>query len=139
MRAIFRDPGFFEKIFAPRVLPCCFSCFCVILTQNSDLKICVRLFPENAEGWDHDFCTFEAVLDKLLNYQSIFWGKHLSYFGREQNLWYPHIRKPPRHLVRLVFLVGHGTKWVRKANIWPKMTKNAYFGPNLAIFGRTQL
>ena len=23
----------------------------------------------------------------------------------------------------------------QNANIWPKMTKNAYFGPNLAVFG----
>ena len=29
----------------------------------------------------------------------------------------------------------HGTKWAKNANIWPKMTKNAYFGPNLAVFG----
>ena len=33
------------------------------------------------------------------------------------------------------FLVGHGTKLTKNANIWPKMTKNAYFGPNLAVFG----
>ena len=34
-----------------------------------------------------------------------------------------------------VFLVGHGTKRVRKAIIWPRMTKNVYFGPKLAILG----
>ena len=39
-----------------------------------------------------------------------------------------------RLLVRIVLLVGHGTKWIIKANIWPKMTKYAYFGPNLAVF-----
>ena len=33
------------------------------------------------------------------------------------------------------FLVGNGTKWAENADIWPKMTKNAYFGPNLAILG----
>ena len=43
--------------------------------------------------------------------------------------------KPPRCLVRIVFLVGHGTKWTKSANIWPKIAKNAYFGPNLAVFG----
>ena len=31
--------------------------------------------------------------------------------------------------------VGHDTKWVRKAKIWSKMTKDVYFGPNLAILG----
>ena len=29
----------------------------------------------------------------------------------------------------------HGTKWARKANILPNMTKNACFGPNLVVFG----
>ena len=33
------------------------------------------------------------------------------------------------------FLVGQGTKRAENANIWPKMTKNAHFGPNLAVFG----
>ena len=59
--------------------------------------------------------------------KSIFWGKYPNYFGREQKFWYPHIRKPVRHLVRIVFLVGLGTKWIRKANIWPKITQNTYF------------
>jgi len=31
-------------------------------------------------------------------------------------------------------LVGHGTKWAKNANIWPKMTENEYFGRNLAVF-----
>ena len=26
-------------------------------------------------------------------------------------------------------------KWAKNANIWPKKTKNAYFGPILAVFG----
>ena len=26
-------------------------------------------------------------------------------------------------------------KWAKNANIWPKMTKHAYFGPNMAVFG----
>ena len=43
--------------------------------------------------------------------------------------------KPPRHFVQICFLVGHGIKWAKNANIWPKMTENAYFGPNLAILG----
>ena len=34
-----------------------------------------------------------------------------------------------------LFLVRHGPKWAKNANIWPKMTKNADFGPNLAVFG----
>ena len=33
------------------------------------------------------------------------------------------------------FLVGHWTKCAENGNIWPKMTKYAYFGPNLAVFG----
>ena len=30
-------------------------------------------------------------------------------------------------------MVEHGTKWAKNANIWPKMAKNAYFGPNLPV------
>merc|ERR1712203_1063825 len=33
------------------------------------------------------------------------------------------------------FLVGHWTKCAKNGNIWLKMTKYAYFGPNLAVFG----
>ena len=33
------------------------------------------------------------------------------------------------------FLVRHWTKCAKNCNIWPKMTKNADFGPNLAVFG----
>ena len=58
--------------------------------------------------------------------ESIFWGKnirfgakHPNYFGRE--FWYPHLRKPPSYLNCIVFLVGHGIKWARKAYVWPKM------------------
>ena len=39
--------------------------------------------------------------------ESIFWGKngrfrakHPNYFEREQNFWYPHIRKPTRHVIQ---------------------------------------
>ena len=31
-------------------------------------------------------------------------------------------------------LVGQGMKWANCANIWPKMTKKAKLGPNLAVF-----
>ena len=32
-------------------------------------------------------------------------------------------------------MVGQWTKCAKNGNIWPKMTKNADFGPNLAVFG----
>ena len=62
-----------------------------------------------------------------------FWAKHPNYFGREQKFWYPLIRKPLRHLVRIVLLVGLGIKWIRKAKIWPKMIKKCQYW---ATFGR---
>ena len=34
-----------------------------------------------------------------------------------------------------LFVVGHWTKCAKNGNIWPKRTKNADFGPNLAVFG----
>ena len=59
----------------------------------------------------------------------------LYHFGREQKIWYPHIN----HLgtsFAFLFLVKHGTKWIRKSNMWPTMAKNANFGSNLAVFGQ---
>ena len=57
--------------------------------------------------------------------ESIFWSengrfcaKRPNYFVREQKFWYSHIRKPMRHLGRIVLLA-----------------KNANVGPNLAVFG----
>ena len=75
--------------------------------------------------------------------ESIFWGKngcfrfkHANYFGRGQKFWYPHICNPPIDAPRLhCFSVGHGTTWPRRANIRPKINKNAYIGQNLAVFG----
>ena len=32
-------------------------------------------------------------------------------------------------------LIGHWTKLAKNANIWLKITKNAYFGPNFAFLG----
>jgi len=36
-------------------------------------------------------------------------------------------------------LVRNWTKGAKNGNIWPKMTKNADFGPNLAVFGPKSL
>jgi len=33
-----------------------------------------------------------------------------------------------------LLFVEHWTKCAKNGNIWPKMTKNADFGPNLAVF-----
>ena len=44
--------------------------------------------------------------------------KDPNFQGREQKFWYPLIGKPPRHLVRIVFLSGMGPN-----------------GPNLEVFG----
>ena len=56
-------------------------------------------------------------------------GQEILIFTGESKSFGTHImEKPPRHLV-CIFLVGHGTKWARNTNIWPKVTKNAYFGP----------
>ena len=60
-------------------------------------------------------------------------------FGQESQLWQSvrkvlvlHHRKSHQGFS---FLVGHGAKWAKKTNIWPKMTKNTTLGPKLAVFG----
>ena len=63
-----------------------------------------------------------------------FWAK-IQIFNEEIKRFVTHITEnPKRHLVRIVF-GRHRTKWAKNANIWPKMSKNPYFGPNLAVFG----
>ena len=67
--------------------------------------------------------------------ESIFWAKFgrfgakkPDFYQRKQKLWYPHKGKTIKAHWLHCFLVGHGTKWARKANIWPKMTKMFILG-----------
>ena len=66
---------------------------------------------------------------------SFFGQKILIFTGKSKSLfWYPHYGKTTYASCSHCFLVRHGTKWAKNTNIWPKMTKNANFGPNLAVF-----
>ena len=51
-----------------------------------------------------------------------FWDKIPDFNGRKQKVWYPPNGKPPMHLVCIVFLAGHETKWAKNADIWPKIS-----------------
>merc|ERR1712004_437381 len=64
-----------------------------------------------------------------------FWGKNPNFYWKNQKFCYPHNGKPTQAPSSHWFLVGHWTKCAKNGNIWPKMTKHAYFGPNLAVFG----
>ena len=64
-----------------------------------------------------------------------FWAKNPFFYWRNQKFCYPHNGKPTQAPCSHLFLVGHWTKCAKNGNIWPKMTKNADFGPNLAVFG----
>ena len=69
----------------------------------------------------------------------IFWANVWPFLGQNPNFvereQYSHIRKLTRHLVSIVFWSGRASKWTRKAKIWPKMTKNANFWPNMVVLG----
>ena len=65
----------------------------------------------------------------------LFWAKNPNFYWRKHKFWYPHNGKTTRTPCSHCFLVGHGTKWEKNANVWPKITKNANFLPNLTIFG----
>jgi len=54
-------------------------------------------------------------------------GQKIVIFTREIKSFVTHITENPYPPSLHLFLVGHGTKWAKNANIWPKMTKNAYF------------
>ena len=64
-----------------------------------------------------------------------FWAKNPFFYWRNQKFCNPHNVKPTQAPCSHWFLVGHWTKCAKNGNIWPKMTKNAYFGPILAVFG----
>ena len=80
-----------------------------------------------------------------MNKNAIF-GPYLDFFGQkiliftgEIKSFITHIRKTHLGTLFTLFLVRHWTKCAKNGNIWPKMTKNADFGPNLAIFGPKSL
>ena len=64
-----------------------------------------------------------------------FWAKNPNFYWRNQKVCYPHKGKPTQAPCSHWFLIGHWTKCAKNGNNWPKMTKNADFGPNLAVFG----
>ena len=61
------------------------------------------------------------------------WAKHPNYFGREQKLWYSHIRKPTMHLVPIVYLARHSIKMDQKGKYLAQNDQNCHF---LARLGR---
>merc|ERR1711978_855565 len=65
----------------------------------------------------------------------VFGQKILFFYWTNQKFCHPHNGKATKAPYSHCFLVGHGTKWAKNANIWPKMTKNEYFGPIFAVFG----
>ena len=72
--------------------------------------------------------------------ESIFWAKFGLFgaknpylYGRKQKFWYPLNGKTALVPCSHRFWVGHGIKWAKNANIWPKMIINA-IGPNFVRF-----
>ena len=65
----------------------------------------------------------------------VVFGQKILFFTWEIKTFVTHITEnPPRHLVHIVFWSGNGQNVQKNGNIWPKMTKRAYFGPNLNRF-----
>ena len=52
---------------------------------------------------------------------AVFGPKILIYHGSNQKFWYPYNGKITKAHCLHCFLVGHGTKWAKNANIWPNM------------------
>ena len=63
---------------------------------------------------------------------SIFRGKNGRFWAKHSFWEWAKVLVPTYHKTTLALFFW--SKWARIANIWPKMTKNAYFGPNLAGF-----
>ena len=63
------------------------------------------------------------------------WQRYLK-----QKFWYHYIKKPPRHLIHIVFLIGHWTKWAMNTNILAFLAnfgrfwaKNPFFGEKVKL------
>ena len=66
----------------------------------------------------------------------VVFGQNILFFTGEIKSFVIHITEnPPRHFVQICFWSAIGQNVQKNAHIWPKMTKNAYFGPNLDDFG----
>ena len=72
-------------------------------------------FPCPGEIDPHDMCPRKHILGQKWP----FWGQASYLFWEEAKVVVPTDQKPT---IRIVLLFKHGTKWIKKANIWPKMT-----------------
>ena len=72
-----------------------------------------RYLAQNASFWPN-LAAFEPKIH--------FFG------GREKNFWYPHIRKPMRHLFRVENIDRRGSNW-------PLGTKMCFFTPKFGYLG----
>ena len=64
-----------------------------------------------------------------------FLGKKSFFYWRNQKFCYPHNGKPTQASCSHCFLVRHGTKWAKNANIWDGMDKMLFLVPQNRIFG----
>ena len=79
-----------------------------------------------------------AQIDQNANFgpNLVVFGHKILFFTGEIKIFVTYITEnPSRHLVHIVFWSGIGKNVQRMAIFGPKMTKNADFGPNLAVFG----
>ena len=69
----------------------------------------------------------------------VVFGQKILFFTGEIKSFVTYITEnPPRPLFTL-FFGQHWTICAKNGNIWLKMTKNADFGPDLAVFGQKSL
>ena len=64
-----------------------------------------------------------------------FLGKKFFFLLEKSKVCYPHNGKPTWAPCSHWSFVGEWTTCAKKGTIWPKMTKNAYFGSILDVFG----
>ena len=95
-------------------------------------------------AWDKmgQKCQYLAQSDQECRFLAkfgCFWAKNPYYFRRKQKFWYQCKGKTTYAPCLHHFLAGHGTKWAKNANIWPKSqywVKFGRFGPKIPIFVR---
>ena len=65
----------------------------------------------------------------------VVFGQKILFLLKKSKVLLPTKRKTHLGTLFTLFFGQHWTKCAKNGNIWPKMTKNADFGPNLAVFG----
>ena len=125
----FPDP-FADGSFKVRRGPCLDKTQKTAVFSQKSVPCAPRLHCFIGRAWNQmdpkdQYLTKIQVLGKI----GPFLGQNSNFYGRNQKFWYQHSGTTTEAPCSHCFLVGHGTKWSKNANIWPRMPISSQIGP----------